>query len=253
MGLNFKKVLNKTGGRNNDGRITRNSGGKASTKRKYRFLDLKKIIKNQIGYIKRIEIDPYRSAFIALIYYQNGFCCYSIATENLKIGSIICNYTVDKEVSYKNLLSGNSFSISSLPTGSLVNNIELIPTFGSCLVRAAGTSAKIVKKYNDNYMQIKLKSGEQRLIYNNCLVTLGIVSNINHHLRKLRKAGQSRWLGIRPHVRGRAKNPVDHPHGGRTNGGTHPKTPNGQLTKGQPTRFCLRTQRFIIVDRRKKF
>jgi len=180
------------------------------------------------------------------------FFCYIIATQNLRIGSVIYNYASNYIPKYSEIIAGNCFGINVLTTGSLINNIVLIPGFGLCLVRSAGTFAKLIKKYNNNYIQIKLKSKEQRLININCFSILGIVSNSNHHLIKLKKAGQSRWLGIHPHVRGRAKNPVDHPHGGRTNGGIVPRTPNGALTKGTPTRHCKRTQNFIIIDKRRK-
>ncbi len=150
------------------------------------------------------------------------------------------------------MVNGNSFCLQNLPTGSLINNLELVPNMGSVLVRSAGTTAKLIKNFNDFYMQVKLKSKEHRLVNIGCFAVLGVVSNINDHLVNLRKAGQSRWLGVHPHVRGRAKNPVDHPHGGRTNGGISPRTPNGALTKGTPTRSNKRTNRFIIVDKRTK-
>ena len=232
----FLKALKKRKGKNNLGQLTHKCGGKATHKKKYRFIDFKKEVKNVIGIIKRIEKDPYRSAFIALVYYINGLFSYIIATHNLTINSLIYNFTQNEIPEYNQLILGNSFCIKNLPTGILINNIELIPTLGSCLVRAAGTSAKLIKIYNNNYIQIKLRSGEQRLINKFCFVTLGMISNINNHLKKLKKAGQSRWLGIAPHVRGRAKNPVDHPHGGRTNGGIIPRTPKGVLTKGIVTR-----------------
>lgn len=248
----FLKGLSSEGGRNNKGVKTCNRGGSAFHKRKYRFIDFKRSIKNQVGIIKRIEKDPNRTAYIGLILYNNGFMSYIIATQNMTIGSLIFNYTYNFIPKQHELQNGYSFCLNNLPTGSLINNIELIPMLGSVLVRAAGTTAKIIKKYNDFYIQIKLKSKEQRLINKNSYVVLGIVSNINNHLVKLRKAGQSRWLGVHPHVRGRAKNPVDHPHGGRTNGGISPRTPNGALTKNTPTRYNKITTNFIIIDKRKK-
>ncbi len=249
----FSIGLNSTGGRNNFGVKTRNAGGKAFHKRKYRFIDFKRLLKNQSGVIKRLEKDPFRSAFIGLVLYNNGVISYIITTQNMNIGSIIFNYDLSFVPKHHELLNGNSFCINSLPTGSLINNIELIPGLGSVFVRAAGTTSKIVKKFSNQYVQIKLKSKEQRLINSFCFVVLGVVSNSNNHLVSLRKAGQSRWLGVHPHVRGRAKNPVDHPHGGRTNGGISPRTPNGAFTKGSPTRKNKRTDSFIILDKRKKF
>jgi len=218
-------------------------------KKKYRFIDFKRNI-SEIGYVLRIEKDTNRTCYIALICYLNGSLSYIIASEMLKIGSIIENF--NKFLDLYKFLPGNTNLIKYLPIGSIINNIELYPNYGSVLTRAAGTFSQIIKKYNNNYIQIKLKSGEQRLININCRVTLGIVSNLYNNQKKLNKAGQNINLGIKPKVRGRAMNPVDHPHGGRTNGGIFPRTPTGRLTKGVPTRNInkLKYSKLIIINKR---
>lgn len=218
-------------------------------KKKYRFIDFKRN-NLEIAYILRIEKDTNRTGYIALICYLNGVLSYIIASELLKIGSIIQNF--NNLLNYKQLVSGNTTIIKYLPIGSIINNIELYPNFGSVLVRSAGNFAQIIKKYNDNYIQIKLKSKEQRLININCRVCLGVVSNIYNNQKFFYKAGQKRNLGYKFTVRGRAMNPVDHPHGGRTNGGIFPRTPNGFLTKCVPTRSVvkLKNSKFIILNKR---
>jgi large subunit ribosomal protein L2 len=142
---------------------------------------------------------------------------------------------------------GNSIPLKYLSVGTIINNIELYPFLGSQIARSAGTFAQVIKKFNDKYTQIKLRSGQHRLILSDCRVVFGINSNLDFNLNRLYKAGQSRWLGNRPIVRGRAMNPVDHPHGGRTNGGIFPRTPTGRLTKGVKTRKLSKTNKFIIV------
>jgi len=251
--MNCKKLvkfINRKGGRNNKGICTINtkSGG---VKRKYRFIDFKRN-SLEIGYVLRIEKDTNRSGFIALICYLNGSLSYIIASEMLKIGSIVENF--NNFLFINKFLPGNTTLIKFLPIGSIINNIELYPNLGSILVRSAGSFSQIIKKYNENYIQIKLKSGEQRLINSNCRVTLGIVSNIYNNQLKLNKAGQNINLGKKTKVRGRAMNPVDHPHGGRTNGGTFPKSPTGKLTKCVPTRKIskLKYSKYIIVNKRLK-
>lgn len=246
--MNFKQlvILNKRkGGKNNLGLITINtkSGG---AKRKYRFIDFKRN-NNEYGIVLRIEKDPNRTGFIALVCYANGSISYIIATELIKVGDIISNLNV---YMFKNIKPGFSCIIKNLPIGSIINNIELYPNLGSKLTRSAGNFAQIIKKYNENYIQVKLRSGEQRLININCRVILGIVSNLYKNQQKLFKASQSRYLGIKPIVRGRAKNPVDHPHGGRTNGGISPRTPKGLLTKGSPTRNVNKNSSLIIINKR---
>jgi large subunit ribosomal protein L2 len=249
--MNCKKLIKnliKSGGKNNLGLTTilTKSGG---NKKKYRFIDFKRN-NLEIGYVLRIEKDPNRTSYIALICYLNGSLSYIIASEMLKIGTIIENF--NKKLKFNNFIPGNSNIIKFLPIGSIINNIEVYPNLGSVLVRAAGTFAQIVKKYNDYYFEIKLRSGEHRLINKNCRVVLGIVSNIYNNQLKLYKAGQSRYLGIKPKVRGRAMNPVDHPHGGRTNGGISPRTPSGKLTKFVPTRNVnkLKNSKFVIINKR---
>jgi large subunit ribosomal protein L2 len=249
--MNCKKLLkflNKKGGRNNKGICTINtkSGG---IKKKYRFIDFKRNCL-EFGYVLRIEKDTNRSGFIALVCYLNGSLSYIIASEMLKIGSIIENF--NNFLSINKFLPGNTTLIKFLPIGTIINNIELYPNLGSVFVRSAGNFSQIMKKYNENYIQIKLKSGEQRLINSNCRVTLGIVSNIYNNQLKLNKAGQNINLGRKPKVRGRAMNPVDHPHGGRTNGGIFPRSPTGKLTKCVPTRKIskLKYSKYIIINKR---
>jgi len=242
--------LHKNGGRNNQGCQTIFTQG-GGVKRKYRLIDFKRN-EEDYAFVKRIELDPNRSAFIALICYLNGAISYIIATEKLKIGSLIFNYNnFDLTISplVPNYNSGNCFKLKDIPSGSLISNIELYPGNGAIFARAAGTWLQIIKKVSLNYIQVKMRSGEQRLIHHDCSALIGITSNIYNNQKKLLKAGQSRLLGIRPKVRGIAMNPVDHPHGGRTNGGTPPKTPWGALTKGSLTRRKCKTDPFIIVNR----
>jgi len=258
--------LKKTGGRNNAGKMTIYTIG-GGVKRKYRLIDFKRNIntnininknnlslslKSMYAFVVRIEKDPNRTAYIALVCYPNGILSYVIATEKMQIGAKIYNISNSNfKISTSFLKSGNSFLLNMLPSGMLINNIELYPRMGGVINRAGGVWSQIIKKYNDNYIQIKLKSGEHRLIHKDCRVTLGVVSNIYNNQYNLSKAGQSRLLGNRPVVRGRAMNPVDHPHGGRTNGGTAPKTPWGVLTKGKNTRNRIKGTQFIIINRKK--
>ena len=184
---------------------------------------------------------------------SSGVLTYILATESLKIGSKIENLgNLNRElINVSNFKFGNTFNLGAMSNGTLINNLELYPQSGGILARAAGTFVQVIKKFDINYTQVKLRSGEQRLISNKCLGTLGIVSNIYNNQIKLVKAGQNRRLGRRPSVRGIAMNPVDHPHGGRTNGGTPPQTPWGFYTKGTPTRNEKKNSRFIIISRRK--
>jgi large subunit ribosomal protein L2 len=251
--MNCKKLLKfikKNGGRNNKGVCTINtkSGG---IKKKYRFIDFKRNLL-EISYVLRIEKDSNRTSFIALICNLNGSLSYIIASEMLKIGSIIEN--LNNILLVNKFIPGNTTLLKYLPIGTVINNLELYPNLGSIFVRAAGNYSQIIKKYNENYTQIKLKSGEHRLINSNCRVTLGIVSNIYHNQLKLNKAGQNIYLGKKPTVRGRAMNPIDHPHGGRTNGGIFPRTPTGKLTKCVPTRKMskIKNSKYIIINKRLK-
>jgi large subunit ribosomal protein L2 len=240
------KPLKKSGGRNNTGRITsRRRGG--GHKRMYRVIDFKRGKIGMEGTIDAIEYDPNRTARIALVKYEDGELCYIIAPDNLKVGSkIISSDEAD-------IVTGNTLPVSKIPLGTFVHNIELKPGRGGQLARSAGSSCIIVSK-EDNYTQIKLPSGEVRMILNKCKATIGVVSNLEHENISLGKAGRSRWLGRRPKVRGVAMNPVDHPMGGgegKTSGGGHPVSPWGTPAKGYKTRKKKNISNKFIIKRRK--
>ena len=241
------KKLSKTGGRNNYGRITvRHIGG--GTRNHYRLIDFKRI-KDQIpGKVERIEYDPNRTALIALVLYADGERRYIVAPEGLEVGKSIVSGE-DAPISV-----GNCLPLKNIPLGTVIHCVELKPGKGAQLLRSAGTSGQLVAK-EGAYATIRLKSGEMRKILITCRAVIGVVSNSEHNLRSLGKAGAKRWRGIRPTVRGVAMNPVDHPHGGgegRTSGGRHPVTPWGVPTKGYKTRSNKRTDKFIVRRRKKK-
>lgn len=238
----------KKGGRNHSGRITAfHIGG--GHKQKYRIIDFKRSIRNIPGVVQSIQYDPNRSAFIALICYNNGIISYILAPHNLKVGDIIeAGSLVDIKI-------GNALAIEDIPVGTVIHNIEMKPGKGGQIARAAGTYATLIKKGNDGYSMIRLSSGEQRLVLSKNYATIGIVSNIDNNNIKLGKAGTSRWLGRKPTVRGVAMNPVDHPHGGgegRTSGGRPSVTPWGKPTKGHRTRNNKRTNKYIVKRRYNK-
>ncbi len=236
--------LRKTGGRNNRGRITvwwRGGGAK----RCYRIIDFKR---DKIGVPARvaaIEYDPNRSARIALLHYADGEKRYILAPLGLQVGqTVVSGPNAD-------ILPGNALPIENIPPGTEVHNIELRPGKGGQLVRAAGTAAQILGR-EDRYVLVKLPSGEIRRIFGKCMATVGRVGNVDHENVSIGKAGRSRWLGRRPHTRGTAMNPIDHPHGGgegRTKGGRHPVTPWGKPTKGYRTRNNKRTDNMIVARR----
>ena len=233
--------LSKKGGRNNTGRITmRRKGG--GHKAKYRIIDFKRNKSDIAGTVERIEHDPNRSSYIALIKYDDGAMNYILAPKDLKIGDkIIAGENIEIKV-------GNCMPMSNIPVGIDIHNIELKVGSGAQLARSAGSSTQIVGK-SDGYVAIKLPSGEQRKVREECKATIGVLSNIDKKNQKLGKAGRKRWLGIRPSVRGVAMNPIDHPHGGgegKTSGGRDPVTPWGKPTKGKKTRNNKRTDKFII-------
>jgi len=233
-------------GRNNNGRITtRHRGG--GHKKRYRIIDFKRDKFEIPGKVASIEYDPNRSARICLISYADGERRYILAPDNIQVGdTIVSGENVDIKV-------GNTMPLKNIPLGTLIHNIELQPLKGGQLVRSAGTSATLMAK-EGRFANIKLRSGEMRLIHLECRATIGQVGNSEHSLIKVGKAGRSRHLGIRPTVRGVAMNPVDHPHGGgegRTSGGRHPVSPWGKPTKGARTRRNKRTARFIVSRRRK--
>ncbi len=234
-----------SGGRNNNGRITvRFRGG--GHKRVLRNIDFKRRGKEGVGaVVERIEYDPNRSAFIALIRYEDGEQSYILAPQRLAAGDKVISGT---QVDIK---PGNAMPIGNMPVGTIIHNVELKIGSGGALARSAGTYAQIVGR-DQGYVTVRLNSGEQRLIHGQCYASIGAVSNPDHMNTSIGKAGRSRWLGRRPHNRGVSMNPVDHPHGGgegRTSGGRNPVTPWGIPTKGKKTRSNKRTDRFIITSR----
>ncbi|WMY96139.1 MAG: 50S ribosomal protein L2 [Arsenophonus sp.] len=240
------KKNKKTGGRNNNGRITtRHIGG--GHKQHYRLIDFQRKKDGISSIVERIEYDPNRSANIALLLYKDGERRYILAPKNLKIGDVIESGT---NVAIK---IGNSLPMLNIPIGSIVHNVELKPGKGGQLARSAGAYMQIIAREN-SYVTVRLRSGEMRKIFSNCRATLGEVGNVEHMLRIFGKAGANRWRGIRPKVRGTAMNPVDHPHGGGEgrNFGKHPVTPWGIQTKGKKTRSNKRTDKYIIHHRSKK-
>jgi large subunit ribosomal protein L2 len=233
-------------GRNNQGRITvRHRGG--GHKRHYRLIDFKRNKDGIVGRVERIEYDPNRSAHILLVLYRDGERRYVIAPKGVRVDSEIVS-GVDAPIK-----PGNCLPLQNIPVGSMVHCVELRPNKGAQLARSAGTSVQLVAREGE-YCLLRLRSGELRKVLSKCRATIGEVSNTEHNLRSLGKAGASRWLGRRPTVRGVAMNPIDHPHGGgegRTSGGRHPVSPTGIPTKGYKTRRNKRTKKMIIRDRRK--
>ncbi len=238
--------LTKTGGRNNYGHLTaRRKGG--GHKRKYRIIDFKRNQLDKPANVERIEYDPNRSAHIALIKYNDGEYSYIIAPQKLKIGdSIVSSDSAG-------IKPGNCMLLKNIPTDTIIHNIEIKPGKGAQLCRSAGTYGTLIGKDSD-YAQVRLSSGEIRMIRVNSKATIGMVSNPDKKNIKLAKAGRKRWLGIKPVVRGVAMNPVDHPHGGgegRTSGGRNPVSRKGISAKGKKTRNNKRTDRFILKRRKK--
>ncbi len=237
----------KSGGRNNTGRITvRHIGG--GSKRQYRVIDFRRNKDGIPGKIERIEYDPNRSAHIALVVYADGERRYIVAPAGLKAGDDLISG------SGAPIKAGSAMPLRNIPVGSTIHCIELKPGKGAQLARSAGASVQLVAR-EGAYATLRLRSGEVRKVLVDCRATLGVVSNGEHSLRKLGKAGATRWRGIRPTVRGVAMNPVDHPHGGgegRTSGGRHPVTPWGVPTKGYKTRKNKRTDKLIVRRRSAK-
>ena len=233
-------------GRNNQGRITsRHRGG--GHKKHYRLIDFKRIKDGIPAKVETIEYDPNRSANIALVLYADGERKYIISPEGLSIGDEIISGE-DSPIKI-----GNTLSLKHMPLGTVVHCIELFPGKGAQICRSAGTSAQILA-IEGRYVTLRLRSGEVRRVLSDCRATIGSVSNPEHSLRSIGKAGAKRWMGIRPSVRGVAMNPVDHPHGGgegKTSGGRHPVTPWGKSTKGKKTRNNKRTNVHILRRRKK--
>jgi large subunit ribosomal protein L2 len=239
--------LRKTGGRNNQGRITtRHKGG--GHRRHYRIIDFKRDKDGVPGRVERIEYDPNRSAHLALVLYKDGERRYILAPKRVRVGDPIMSGTESP------IKPGNAMPLKSIPVGTLIHCIELKPGKGGQIARSAGAAVQIVAREGAE-VTLRLRSGEMRKVHVNCRATIGEVGNDEHNLRKLGKAGASRWRGVRPTVRGVAMNPVDHPHGGgegRTSGGRHPVSPWGVPTKGYKTRSNKRTQSMILRGRKQK-
>jgi large subunit ribosomal protein L2 len=233
-----------TGGRNNHGHITSNHMG-GGHKRRLRLIDFKRRKFGMAATVERLEYDPNRSAFIALIKYTDGELAYILAPQRVKAGDeVVSGERVD-------IKPGNAMPLANMPVGTIVHNVELKKGRGGQLARSAGTYAQLVGRDQD-YVIVRLNSGEQRLVHGRCTATIGAVSNPDHMNISIGKAGRQRWLGRRPHNRGVSMNPIDHPHGGgegRTSGGRHPVTPWGKPTKGKKTRQNKATDRLIVRRR----
>lgn len=238
--------LTGSGGRNNTGRITaRRMGG--GHKRTYRIVDFKRRKFDMPATVERLEYDPNRTGFIALVKYEDGTLSYILAPQRLKAGDVIVS---GEKVDVK---PGNAMPLKNIPVGTIVHNVELKAGKGGQLARSAGTYLQLVGR-DQGYAQLKLPSGELRMVRGECMATIGAVSNPDQANVVIAKAGRNRWLGKRPAVRGVAMNPIDHPHGGgegRTSGGRHPVTPWGKPTKGKKTRQNKGTDKLIIRRRAK--
>jgi large subunit ribosomal protein L2 len=240
--------LKENAGRNNMGRVTvRFRGG--GHKRTYRVIDFKRRDRLDMpATVERLEYDPNRTAFIALIKYTDGTQSYILAAQRMKPGDVI---VAGLEADIK---PGNAMQLSNMPVGTFVHNVEMKLGKGGALARSAGSYAQIVGR-DAGYVTLRLSSGEQRLVLGQCFATVGAVSNPDHMNISISKAGRNRWLGKRPHNRGVSMNPVDHPHGGgegRTSGGRHPVSPHGKPTNGKKTRSNKRTNKFVIRTRHAK-
>lgn len=239
--------LTKSGGRNNMGRVTafRHAGGH---KRTYRIIDFKRRKWDSPAIVERLEYDPNRTAFIALIRYKDNELAYIIAPQRLKVGDeVVAGEKVD-------IKPGNAMPLKSIPVGTIVHNVELKPLKGGQMARAAGSYVQVVGR-DAGFAQLRMTSGEVRMVPDGCMATIGAVSNPDNMNENWGKAGRSRWLGLRPSVRGVAMNPVDHPHGGgegKTSGGRHPVTPWGKKTRGPKTRKTQSSDRLIIRRRQAK-
>jgi len=234
----------KSGGRNNDGRITtRHIGG--GHKQTYRYIDFRRRKHDVPATVERLEYDPNRTAFIALIKYEDGTMSYILAPQRLAVGdSVVSGEKVDVK-------PGNAMPLASMPVGTIVHNVELRPGRGGQLARSAGAFVQLVGR-DAGWAILKLSSGETRRVRQECMGSIGAVSNPDHSNAVTGKAGRSRWKGSRPTVRGITMNPIDHPNGGRTNGGKHWVTPWGKPTKGAKTRKNKATDKFIVRSRHSK-
>ena len=231
----------KSGGRDNQGHLVNSRIG-GGHKRRIRLVDFKRRKFDVPATVERLEYDPNRTAFIALIRYEDGEQSYILAPQRLKVGDqVVSGERAD-------IKPGNALPLKNIPVGTIIHNVEIKPKKGGQIARAAGTYVQLVGRDID-YALLRLGSGEVRKVHLDCLATIGAVSNPDQQNIVVGKAGRSRWFGIRPHTRGIAKNPVDHPHGGRTNGGIHWVTPSGISTKGHKTRQNKRTDGMILRRR----
>jgi large subunit ribosomal protein L2 len=240
--------LTKSGGRNNAGRITAFHRG-GGHKRSYRMVDFKRTKYDAVGTIERLEYDPNRTAFIALVKYDDGDLAYIIAPQRLAAGDKVVSSRAQADVK-----PGNTMPLERMPVGTIVHNVEMKPGKGGQIARSAGAYAQYVGR-DQGWAILRLNSGEQRRVHGTCLATVGAVSNPDHGNTSLGKAGRARWLGRKPVNRGVTMNPVDHPHGGgegRTSGGRHPVSPWGKPTKGKKTRSNKATDKFIVRSRHLK-
>ncbi|SFZ81099.1 large subunit ribosomal protein L2 [Devosia enhydra] len=240
--------LNGTGGRNNRGRITAYHRG-GGHKRSYRMVDFKRVRFDEVATVERLEYDPNRTAFIALVNYPDGEQAYIIAPQRLAAGDKVIS-----SLSTVDVKPGNAMPLERMPVGTIVHNVEMKPRKGGQIARSAGAYAQYVGR-DSGWAILRLNSGEQRRVHGSCLATVGAVSNPDHANTSIGKAGRNRWLGRKPVNRGVTMNPVDHPHGGgegRTSGGRHPVTPWGKPTKGKKTRSNKATDKFIVRSRHVK-
>ena len=238
----------KSGGRNNKGRITARSIG-GGHKQRYRKVDFKRNKFDVSANVERIEYDPNRTSFIALIRYEDGTLSYILAPQRLNSGD-----SVTSSQNKVDIKPGNAMPLKHIPVGTIIHNVEFKPGKGGQIARSAGSYCQLAGK-DAGYALIKLSSGEVRVVPADCMATIGAVSNSDHQNQRLGKAGRNRWKGKRPHVRGVAMNPIDHPHGGgegKTSGGRHPVSPWGKPTKGKRTRSNKSTDKFIVRKRYKK-
>jgi len=238
---------NSTGGRNNNGRVTSRFRG-GGHKQAYRLIDFKRRNFDMPATVERLEYDPNRTAFIALIKYANGEQAYILAPQKLKVGDTVVS------AEKCDVQPGNAMQLRNIPVGTFVHNVEMKPGKGGQMARSAGTFAQLVGR-DGGYAQLKLSSGEMRVVPGECMATIGAVSNPDHMNQSFGKAGRMRWKGFRPHNRGVVMNPIDHPHGGgegRTSGGRHPVSPWGKTAKGGKTRHNKKTDQFIIRRANKK-
>jgi large subunit ribosomal protein L2 len=239
--------IHSSGGRNSTGRIVvRFRGG--GHKQTYRIVDFKRTKVDMPATIERLEYDPNRTAFIALLKYTDGTQAYILAPQRVAVGDVVI------AGSHVDVKPGNVMPLGNMPIGTIVHNVELKIGKGGQIARSAGTYAQVVGRDHE-YVIVRLNSGEQRLVHGRCTATIGAVSNPDHMNISIGKAGRNRWLGRKPHNRGVSMNPVDHPHGGgegRTSGGRHPVTPWGKPTKGKKTRSNKSTTKFILISRHKR-